>query len=589
MSASDTLPARFLATVAAHGDVVALTDPFDESRHWTYDRLAEDVARAAAGLAALGVGPGSRVVLMMRNRAEFHIADTAALCLGATPFSVYNTASAEEIAYAVEHTRAVVAVVEDPAFLERFSLTLEKVPGLNIVLIEPGDAAPEGTHAWADVAGAEPIDLDQAAEMARPADIATVIFTSGTTGPPKAVAITHANVCATADAVLARSGLDSLTGFRMISYLPMAHIAERVVSHYAALLFGTTVAPCNDMLRFREYTVAVHPNVVFGVPRVWEKLQQGVLAAAGADPARAKALDDGISAALELVVASRHGALSKEQQETWDFLDAVAFSVVRELTGLSDVKLAVTGAAPISPELIDWFRAMRIPLSEIYGMSESTGVLTWDPIEVRPGTVGRALGGVEIRLGDDGEVLARGPNVFPGYLDNPDATAETLADGWLHTGDIGEIDRDGYLRIVDRKKELIITAGGENVSPANLEAALATLPLVGQACVVGDRQRFPAAIITLDAEYAPQWAARHGHEGESLARLAEDPDVHAEIQRGIDEVNARFTRAYQIKRFTVVADEWLPNSEILTPTFKLKRRGVVARYGGEIAKMYGDG
>ena len=366
----------------------------------------------------------------------------------------------------------------------------------------------------------------------------------------------------------------------MISYLPMAHIAERVVSHYAALLFGTTVTPCNDMLRFREYTVAVHPNVVFGVPRVWEKLQQGVLAAAAADPARAKALDDGISAALELVVAARHGALTKEQQETWDFLDAVAFSVVRELTGLSDVKLAVTGAAPISPELIDWFRAMRIPVSEVYGMSESTGVLTWDPVEVKPGTVGRPLGGVEVRLADDGEVLARGPNVFPGYLGNPDATAETLHDGWLHTGDIGEIDDDGYLRIVDRKKELIITAGGENVSPGNLEAALANVALIGQACVVGDRQRFPAAIITLDRDYAPVWAANNGHAGESMAQLAKEPDVHAEIQRGIDEVNARFTRAYQIKRFTVVTDEWLPNTDVLTPDVQVeapRRRGPLRR------------
>jgi long-chain acyl-CoA synthetase len=340
------------------------------------------------------------------------------------------------------------------------------------------------------------------------------------------------------------------------------------------------------MLKFRDFTVAVRPNVVFGVPRVWEKLQQGVLAAASADPARAKALDDGISAALELVVAARQGPLTKDQTDTWDFLDAVAFSVVRDLTGLSDVKLAVTGAAPISPELIDWFHAIKVPLSEVYGMSESTGVITWDPDEAKPGTVGRALDGVEIRLGDDEEVLARGPNVFGGYLDNPAATAEALEGGWLHTGDIGELDADGYLRIVDRKKELIITAGGENVSPANLEAALATVPLIGQACVVGDRQRYPAAIITLDPDYAPQWAATHGHDGASLAELASSPSIHAEIQHAIDEVNERFTRAYQIKKFIVVPDEWLPNSDVLTPTFKLKRRGVAARYGPEIAAMY---
>ena len=585
MGAPDTLTGRFLATVAGHGDLVALSDPFDDSRRWTYRQYADEVARAAAGLEAIGVGKDTRVVLMTRNRAEFHIADTAALFLGATPFSVYNTAAPEEIAYAVQAAAASVAIVEDPEFLERFAAARAAVPALEVVLIDPGTAATDARH-WADLMTAGQVDLEAYAARTAASDIATVIFTSGTTGPAKAVAISHANVCSTADAVVERTGLGGLAGMRMISYLPMAHIAERVTSHYAALLLGTSVSPCNDMLRFREFTVAVQPNVVFGVPRVWEKLQQGVMAVAAADPARAKALDDGINAALELVVAARHGTLTKDQQETWDFLDAVAFSVVRELTGLSDVTLAVTGAAPISPELIDWFRALRVPLSEIYGMSESTGVITWDPFDVKPGTVGRALPGVEIRIGDDGEVLVRGPNVFPGYLDAPEATAETLEGGWLHTGDIGVLDEEGYLRIVDRKKELIITAGGENVSPANLEAALATLPLVGQACVVGDRQKFPAAIITLDPESATTWAANHGRAGASLAELAVDPDVEAEIQRSIDDVNGRFTRSYQIKRFTIVPDEWLPNSDVLTPTFKIKRRGVAARYVEQIAAMY---
>jgi long-chain acyl-CoA synthetase len=372
----------------------------------------------------------------------------------------------------------------------------------------------------------------------------------------------------------------------IVCYLTMAHIAERLTSHYAALLFATSVAPCDDILRFRDYTLAFRPHIVFGVPRVWEKLQAAVLAVASADPARAKALDDGVNAAIELVWKQRSGPLNAEQRETWDFLDAVAFSTVRELTGLSDVVLAVTGAAPISPGLIDWFHAIRVPLSEIYGMSESTGVITWDPAEAKPGAVGTALPGVEVRIADDGEVLARGPNIFRGYLDAPEATAETLADGWLHTGDIGELDDDGYLRIVDRKKELIITAGGENLSPANLEAALATIPLIGQACVVGDRQKFPAAIITLDTDYAPVWAAAHARDGATRAELAGDPEVRAEIERAVDEVNSRFTRAFQIKRFVIVPDEWLPNSDVLTPTFKLKRRGIATRYAEEIAAMY---
>jgi long-chain acyl-CoA synthetase len=568
---------RFLATVADHGDVLALVDPFKEDRQWRYRDYADEVATVAAGLAALGVSAGDRVLLMMRNRPEFHFADAAALFLGATPFSVYNTASPEEVAYAVTATDAKVAVVEDDAFATRFTAAREARPDLHMVVVDTG---------WSELTGSGQADLAALAEAGRPDDVVTVIFTSGTTGPAKAVAITHTNVCAAADAVVERTELDIIVGRRTVSYLPMAHIAERVVSQYVPMLYGLTVAPCPDIAQFRDFTVAVRPDVVFGVPRVWEKLQQAVLAAASADPARAKALDEGIVAARALVLAERGGTLTKEQQETWDFLDAVAFSTVRELTGLSEVILAVSGAAPISPELIDWFRAMRVPLSEIYGMSESTGVISWEPYQIKPGTVGRALPGVDIRIADDGEILARGDNVFPGYLDAPAATADILEGGWLHTGDIGDLDEDGFLSIVDRKKELIITAGGENVSPANLEAALATLPLVGQACVVGDRQKFPAAIVTLDPDYVPVWAAAHGRDGATLAELAVDPDVHKEIQRGIDEVNAQFTRAYQIKKFTVVLDVWLPSSDVLTPTFKLKRRGIAARYVEEIAAMY---
>jgi long-chain acyl-CoA synthetase len=586
MASADTIPRRFLSTVAAHGDIVAMADPLGEAVARTYAELADDIARAATGLAALGVERGSRVVLMMHNRTEFHVADAAALFLGATPFSVYNTASPEEIAYAVSSTDATVAIVEHGAFHERFAAARTAVAALQMVVVEPGPSLPTDATGWDEIMNAAPADLTALADRAEPDDIATVIFTSGTTGPAKAVAITHANVCAAADSVLERSGVGDLAGFRLISYLPMAHIAERLTSHYAALLFATSVAPCDDILRFRDFTLAFRPNIVFGVPRVWEKLQAAVLAAASADPARAKALDDGVSAAIDLVVQQRSGPLRDDQREMWDFLDAVAFSTVRELTGLSDVVLAVTGAAPISPGLIDWFHAIRVPLSEIYGMSESTGVITWDPAERKPGAVGTALPGVEVRIADDGEVLARGPNVFPGYLNAPDAAAETLADGWLHTGDIGELDGDGYLRIVDRKKELIITAGGENVSPANLEAALATVPLIGQACVVGDRQKFPAAIITLDTDYLPLWAAAHGRDGGTRAELAADPEVVAEIERGIEDVNSRFTHAFQIKRFVVVPDEWLPNSDVLTPTFKLKRRGISTRYAEEIAALY---
>ena len=247
----------------------------------------------------------------------------------------------------------------------------------------------------------------------------------------------------------------------------------------------------------------------------------------------------------------------------------------------------MTAAAPIPVEVLQFFRSAGVPLSELYGLSESTGPMAWDPVRVKPGTVGRAIPGMELRLADDGEVLGRGGNIFRGYLDDPERTAEALdADGWLHTGDIGQLDDEGYLRIVDRKKELIITAGGKNVSPANLEAALKAQPLIGQACVLGEAQPYLAALLVLDPDVVPAWAASHGASGSTLAELAVDPIVRAEIDREVEVANERFSHAESIRKFTVLTTEWLPDSEELTPTMKLKRRGIAAKYADEIAALF---
>jgi long-chain acyl-CoA synthetase len=259
---------------------------------------------------------------------------------------------------------------------------------------------------------------------------------------------------------------------------------------------------------------------------------------------------------------------------------------VRELVGLDQLEFAISGAAPIPRELLEWFNAIGVPLSEVYGMSESSGPMTWTPTRIKPGTVGPAIPGCEVRLADDGEIVCRGGNVFAGYLGAPEATADTLRDGWLHSGDIGEVDADGYYRVVDRKKELIITAGGKNISPANLEAALKSIPLVGQACAIGDQRPFVAALVVLDPEVAPAWAKQHGLEGLSLAELAEHPDVVAEVERGVAEVMAQFNNAERVKKVKVLAAEWLPDSDELAPTSKLKRRGILARYAEKIEDLY---
>ena len=381
---------------------------------------------------------------------------------------------------------------------------------------------------------------------------------------------------------------DGYAGKRLVSYLPMAHIAERMSSHYQQLVLGYTVTCCPDPTLIANFAREVRPEIIFGVPRVWEKIYTGVNAALAADPDKQQKFNEGVTLALQIKEAERNGTATKEQLDTWAFLDAVAFSTVRDLVGLDQVRTAIRGAAPITREVLEWFNAIGVPLSEIYGLSETSGPMTWEPRRIRPGTVGPAIPGCEVRLAEDGEVLCRGGNVFQGYYNDPAKTAEVMVDGWFLSGDIGEIDADGYLKIVDRKKELIITAGGKNISPANLEAALKTIPLIGQAAAIGDGRKFVAALLVLDADIAPAWAAKEGISFSDLADLAANLQVVAEVRRGVDEVNQHFAQVEQIKKFALLGDEWLPDSELLTPTSKLKRRGVKTVFADEIEALYAD-
>jgi long-chain acyl-CoA synthetase len=577
-----TLASAFLGTVQRLSDAVALRDRLPDGswaeRSWS--QYADQVAAAAAALGDLGVGPGDRVVLMLRNVADFHVLDLGVVFCGATPISIYNSSSPEQIAYLAGHCEAKVAIVEDDGFGQRFAKVRGELPALEHVV----DLADGGRAQLLE--GAERADLAEGASKVTPATLATVIYTSGTTGPPKGVMITHQNAVYTAEALRRAFGGDiDLTGKRVVSYLPMAHIAERMSSHYMGLVNGYEVSSCPDPTQIGAFLREVRPHVTFGVPRVWEKIHAGISAALAADPGKKAAFDEAVKAALPIAIARSWGRSTPEQDATWEQLQAV-FGPVRELVGLDQLEFAITGAAPIPRELLEWYQAIGVPLSEIYGMSESSGPMTWTPVRIKPGTVGPAIPGCEVRLADDGEILCRGGHVFPGYLNDPAKTAETLRDGWLHSGDIGEVDEDGYVRVVDRKKELIITAGGKNVSPANLEAALKTIPLVGQACAVGDRRPFVAALLVLDPEVAPAWAAQHGIEGLSLAELAEHPAVVEEIERSVAAVMEQFNNAERVKKVRILGTEWLPDSEELTPTSKLKRRGVHAKYAAEIEALY---
>jgi long-chain acyl-CoA synthetase len=587
-----TVVTRFMETLRANGSRTALRwmDDAGEWQSMSFEAMAEKVAKAAAGLASLGVGPGDRVVLMMRNIPEFHWLDLATLALRATPVSIYNSSSAEQVAYLAGHCEAKVAVVEDQSFLARFTEAKGQLPTLTdtVVLVTPPEL-PAGVHTAEVLDAADALDLDAAAAATSPEDLATVIYTSGTTGNPKGVMLSNYNITWTMES-LVRSfewSREEMAGKKVVSYLPMAHIAERMVSHYSLVMNGIEVSTCPETSLLTTYLGAVRPNIVFGVPRVWEKLHAGVTAALGADPEKSQKFTEALEAAEPIQEKMTWGTATDEEIATYQFLDDVAFSTVRQLVGFDECEMAVTGAAPIPPSLIRWFRTVGIPLAEVYGMSENTGPMSFDRTKVKPGWAGRAMPGTELAIFPDGEVCCRGGHVFEGYLNDPEKTSEAIdEDGWLHSGDIGELDDGGYLRIIDRKKELIITAGGKNISPANLEAALKTVPLIGQAAAIGDNRPFVSALVVIDPEVAPVWAAQHGIEFTTVEDLAANPAVVEAIDEGVAEAMAPFNNAERVKKVKILTEEWMPDSDLLTPTSKLKRRGILARYAKEIEGLY---
>lgn len=587
--AGQTVASRFLDLVEDLPDAVALRWKVDDRwRELTWTQYLDAASRAAGGLAALGVGPGDRVALFMRNRPEFHILDTATLLLGATPFSIYNSSAPDEIAYLLGHSGAGVVIAEDDGFLGRVRSVADRLPALrHVVLVDSGAFVPDGVHTYGGLLEHEPVSLDAARTAARPEDLATIIYTSGTTGPPKGVMISHRNVLWMIEAMHRCLPVDPHRR-RIISYLPMAHIAERIVSHYLGVCLGCEVTTCPEPNLVTHYLTEVRPELFFAVPRIWEKAYATIMSLATQDPARAEVFERALEVGFEASEFRARGEhLPADLAAEFERVDGEVLHGIRILLGLDQCAAALTSAAPIPPGILRFFRGLGVPISEAYGLSESTGAHTWTPERVRLGTVGQVIPGGEIELAPDGEVLLRGGNIFLGYLDDPAKTAEVLdADGWFHTGDIGELDADGYLKVIDRKKELIITAGGKNISPANIEAALKAHPMIGQACVIGDQRPYLVALIVPDPEYAHAWAVRNDLADLDLPALAAHPRVRAEVQAGVDAANAQFARVEQIKRFVVLGAEWAADSALLTPTMKLKRRGINEAFADEIENLY---
>ena len=581
-----TLTDALRRTAANHPEIVAVRTP-DDSVSLTWSQLLERVEAVAGGLAELGVKRGDTVAILLGNRPEFHIVDLAAVTLGATPFSIYTTYPANEIEYLITDAATKVVVAEQallPALLE----ARQNLPGLEHVVVVDGDA-PEGTISLAEVEASNPGFDPGALPAVAPDDVLTLIYTSGTTGPPKGVQLSHHNV------MFAAKGIEEMitleVGSRVISWLPAAHIAERMAHHYIPVIYAGTITCCPNPREIVSYLPQVHPNWFFAVPRIWEKLKAGLEAMlAGQSEEQRKPVEEAVAASLERVRLRQAGKpIPDELEAKVAQADEQIFSNLRAMLGLDQIKAVNVGAAPTPVEVLEFFHALGIELAELWGMSETCGAGTCNrPGHVKIGTVGPAAPGCEIRIADDGEVLVRAEFVMLGYRNQPEKTSEALdPDGWLQTGDIGELDEDGFLRLVDRKKEIIINSAGKNMSPANIEAAIKTAsPLIGQATTIGDRRPYNTALIVLDADYAPQWAAQQGLEGQSLERLATEPQVIEAVQRGIDEANHRLARVEQIKKFTVVRGDWLPGGDELTPTMKLKRKPIAEKYAAEIEEMY---
>jgi long-chain acyl-CoA synthetase len=591
---ADTLIEALRRTAANHPAIVAVRMP-DDSVSLTWSELLTRVDAIAGGLAKLGVGRGDCVAIMLSNRPEFHLVDLAAAMLGATPFSIYTTYPAEEIEYLITDSQAKVAIVEQ-AFLHQVLKARENLPGLEHVIVVDGEAgvprAKSGeTVGLADVEGSNP-DFAVAAAGAEvgPDDILTLIYTSGTTGHPKGVQLTHHAVMFTARMV--EQVIDFPPGSRVISWLPSAHIAERNAHHYIPIIYAGSVTCAPNPREVLSYLPQVRPNWFFAVPRIWEKLKAGLEAMQAAQPEeQSRPVREALEASIERVRLRQQGKpVPPELERRVAEADKNLFSKIREMLGLDQVLAVNVGAAPTPVDVLEFFHALGIELSELWGMSETCGLGAVNrPGQVKIGTVGPASPGVEIKLAEDGEVLCRGEFMMLGYRNQPEKTAETIdADGWLATGDIGTLDEDGFLKIVDRKKELIINAAGKNMSPANIEAAVKSgSPLIGQVCCIGDARPYNTALIVLDADFAPQWASQNGLGDGSLEQLAGEEKMLAAVQVGIDRANERLARVEQIKKFTIIPGDWLPGGDELTPTIKLKRKPIAHKYAAEIEKMYG--
>ena len=590
-------------TAENSGGAPALSDQAGDGTGWrslTWAQTRQGVLELAAGFAALGLAKGERVALMLPNRSEHILADLATVHAGGTPVTFYATLAADQVAYVAGDCDARIAVLDGAAELARWQQVLDRLPGVKKIIIRDPAACPAGDQylTWDAFAAlgrerfaADPGGVTARIAAIRPEDPVTLLYTSGTTGNPKGVLLTHHNVLYEVAGTIANGTAGSRE--RLVSHLPLAHIAERMLSIYIPIATASHVHFCPVATELIAVVGAAKPTSFFGVPRVWEKVRAGIqaLLTMEQDESKREAIARAMDTGRRYIESHQLGhSAAPGVDEEFARADQAVLAPIRSLLGLGEAATVLSAAAPLPPDVSAFFAGLGMAILDVYGMTETTGAFTANTADAyRPGTVGRLFAGMEARIAKDGEILVRGPLTTPGYLNLPEQTAALIdADGWLYTGDIGRLDDDGFLSVVDRKKELIITAGGENVSPAAIESLLVAHPLIGQALAFGDMRPYVVALLTLDGEVAPAWARAHGVEAASLAELAADPVVLAAVGEAVSAANERLARVQQVKRWRLLPEEWTADTEELTPTLKLKRRIVHAKYADDIDGLYGE-
>ena len=580
----------FAQTVANYGAQPALrTKVNGQWEAITWQAYYDETRLVARSMIHLGLEKGKGVSIIGYNSARWFMADIGAIMAGGVPAGIYTTNSPEQCHYITHHCEAAIAVVENTTQLEKFKTIRGDLPHLKAIVLMEGDDADSDVYSWEDfIALSEKVDdaaLEERISSQSADDLATLIYTSGTTGPPKAVMINQHNITWTAQAVA--EAIHSRPGDNLLSYLPLSHVAEQIVSVHGPMAFGGTVNFAESLDLLGDNLREVRPHFFLGVPRVWEKIQ-AKMEAAGAQnsPLKKKIAKWARGKGLKGGYAEQNG---QSKPFLYGLANKLVFSKVREKLGLDRSRMQITAAAPISKGTLDFFLSLGIPIYEVYGMSECSGPATISlPHKYRTGKAGFVLSGTELKIVEEnGEICMRGPHVFMGYLKNEEATKEALdSDGWLHSGDVGELDLDGFLKITDRIKDLLITAGGENIAPQLIEGALKTIPIVSQAIVVGDRRKFLACLLTLDPEKLAANAKEAGSSATSLEEAIACDAFRAHIQKQIDEVNKTLARVQTIKKFEIVPQEFSVETGELTPTMKVKRKVVREKYADIIEGFY---